>query len=107
MAFVAEAAVVPPVKKSRKRSDDLSIGENWKEATWKENIHSNINVNAIKRQRALKWHGDHTKSSAKAIKASTASWSDDSAKPATNIRFALSQKQGSRKPVLRRQLQAS
>ena len=36
MAFVAEAAVVPPVKKSRKRSDDLSIGENWKEATWEE-----------------------------------------------------------------------
>ena len=81
MAFVAEAAVVPPVKKSRKKSDNLSIGDNWKEATWKENIHSNINVNAIKRQRALKCHGDHTKSSAKATKASTASWSDDSAKP--------------------------
>ena len=67
MAFVVEAAVIPPVKKSRKRSDNLSIGENWKEATWKENIHSNINESAIKRQRAVKCHVDHIKSNTKAI----------------------------------------
>ena len=85
MAFVDEGAVVPPVKKSRKRSDHLSIGENWKEATWKENIHSNINVRSIKLQRTVKCHEDHIKSNTNAIKANKAARYDVSAKPPTFV----------------------
>jgi hypothetical protein len=85
MAFADEGAVIPPVKKSQQKKVTICRLENWKEATWKENIHSNINMNVIKLQRTVKCHEDHIKSNTNAIKANKAARYDVSAKPPTFV----------------------